>query len=269
MEIDTVLSDLDGTLYDTLSMVRRAHHETVTRTMALHGAAHHVPTSLSDFMLILLRFFGTGPRSELMGVIRTVSRALPGLADSLDPDKLVELLYLVEDELAPAFLRPFAGLDDFLTGVGTSGRALGLVTSGVSRFVQQGFACVMPPELGIAGLHLDSRYDDLERTERLLGALQLHFGIKNLALVTRDDVQESKPHPEGIHVALRRLGQVVAGAAYLGDDIGDMLAAARAGVPVRIGLAHPPEPLRTADVLVEAGATHIAESLSEAAWILG
>jgi pyrophosphatase PpaX len=49
-------------------------------------------------------------------------------------------------------------------------------------------------------------------------------------IITGDDVQESKPHPEGIHKALALLGVTAEEALFLGDSEADMEAGQRAGV---------------------------------------
>lgn len=49
-------------------------------------------------------------------------------------------------------------------------------------------------------------------------------------IITGDDVQEPKPHPEGILLALQRLGVPVSEAVYVGDSNADILAAKAAGM---------------------------------------
>ncbi len=49
------------------------------------------------------------------------------------------------------------------------------------------------------------------------------------SIVTMDDVENKKPHPEGLHKILGRRDPAVA--LYLGDNIDDALAAREAGVP--------------------------------------
>jgi pyrophosphatase PpaX len=50
------------------------------------------------------------------------------------------------------------------------------------------------------------------------------------AVVTDDDVDQPKPHPEGISLALQRLGLKPKEAVYVGDSTGDAKAARAAGV---------------------------------------
>lgn len=64
-----------------------------------------------------------------------------------------------------------------------------------------------------------------EVTSALVG---LHAAFD--AIVLDDDVARPKPDPEGILLALRRLGVAPAAAAYIGDTASDMEAAAAAGV---------------------------------------
>jgi len=69
------------------------------------------------------------------------------------------------------------------------------------------------------------------RTRRELRHTLEHFGLTKLfpRVVTMDDVENLKPHPEGL---LRLLnGADPKGAVYLGDNLDDALAAKRAGVP--------------------------------------
>ncbi len=72
--------------------------------------------------------------------------------------------------------------------------------------------------------------------EMLCGALTDYFRISKLTIVTCDDVRHGKPDPEGIELALKRLGGRPEEAAMLGDHAVDMEMALRAGVPVRLGV---------------------------------
>jgi len=69
------------------------------------------------------------------------------------------------------------------------------------------------------------------RTRRELRHTLEHFGVTKLfpRVVTMDDVEHLKPHPEGL---LRLLnGAEPKAALYLGDNLDDALASRRAGVP--------------------------------------
>ncbi len=76
------------------------------------------------------------------------------------------------------------------------------------------------------------------RTRRELRHTLEHFGVTKLfkRVVTMDDVENLKPHPEGL---LRLLnGTDPKAAVYLGDNLDDALAAKRAGIPFLGVLRH-------------------------------
>src|SRR4029077_7628766 len=69
------------------------------------------------------------------------------------------------------------------------------------------------------------------RTRRELRHTLEHFGVTKLfpRVVTMDDAEHLKPHPEGL-IRLRN-GAEPKAALYLGDNLDDALASRRAGVP--------------------------------------
>ncbi|HZP32270.1 MAG TPA: HAD family hydrolase [Candidatus Acidoferrales bacterium] len=102
------------------------------------------------------------------------------------------------------------------------------------------------------------------RTRRELRHTLEHFGVKKLfrRVVTMDDVENLKPHPEGL---LRLVdGTNLNDALYLGDNLDDALAAKSAGVPFLGVLPHGSEAHRVrAAQLREGGARIILHSTSE------
>jgi phosphoglycolate phosphatase-like HAD superfamily hydrolase len=74
-------------------------------------------------------------------------------------------------------------------------------------------------------------------------------------VVTDEDVREAKPDPEGLFLALGRLGIAPAEALYVGDSVGDAQAAHAAGVPFAAALwPKTPEERRTFLARVPPGA---------------
>lgn len=102
------------------------------------------------------------------------------------------------------------------------------------------------------------------RTRRELRHTLDHFGVSKLfpRVVTMDDVEHLKPHPEGL---LRLLKDTDPKAAlYLGDNLDDALASKRAGVPFLGVLAHGSEAHRvSAAQLRHHGARIILHSTNE------
>lgn len=102
------------------------------------------------------------------------------------------------------------------------------------------------------------------RTRRELRHTLEHFGVTKLfpRVVTMDDVEHLKPHPEGL---LRLLnGTDPKAALYLGDNLDDALASKRAGVPFLGVLQHGSEAHRVrAAQLRRHGARIILHSTNE------
>lgn len=102
------------------------------------------------------------------------------------------------------------------------------------------------------------------RTRRELRHTLEHFGVAKLfkRVVTMDDVENLKPHPEGL---LRLLnGTDPKAAVYLGDNLDDALAAKRASIPFLGVLRHGSEAHRVrAAQLRRHGARIILHSTNE------
>lgn len=102
------------------------------------------------------------------------------------------------------------------------------------------------------------------RTRRELRHTLEHFGVTKLfpRVITMDDVEHLKPHPEGILRLLR--GTDPREAIYLGDNLDDALASKRAGVPFLGVLRHDSEAHRMrAAQLRRLGARIILHSTNE------
>jgi pyrophosphatase PpaX len=93
------------------------------------------------------------------------------------------------------------------------------------------------------------------------------FGLRPYvrSIVTLEDVERPKPHPEPVLKAMRELGAKPEETAMVGDSPYDLLAAKEAGVTaVAVGWS-----LKTRDVLLEAGADRIIGAMEELLDICG
>jgi pyrophosphatase PpaX len=78
-------------------------------------------------------------------------------------------------------------------------------------------------------------------------------------IVTLDDVEHAKPHPEPVQKAIRALGSEPAATMMVGDSAVDIESALRAGaVPVGVAWS-----LKGEAVLREAGAVHVIEDMRQ------
>jgi HAD superfamily phosphatase len=102
------------------------------------------------------------------------------------------------------------------------------------------------------------------RTRRELRHTLEHFGVTRLfpRVVTMDDVEQLKPHPEGLLCLLD--GTDPKAALYLGDNLDDALASKRAGIPFLGVLRHGSEAHRLREAqLRRHGARAILHSTNE------
>lgn len=127
--------------------------------------------------------------------------------------------------------------------------------------------------------HLVSAYDGLLAVMQTLIDRGIRIGVcssrgRNLAsllkyagahdfcevIISRDDVANHKPHPEGVLKALATLGVNPAEAIMVGDMPFDIEAGKAAGVAFTVGITHG---FSTREVLENAGADHVVDSLKD------
>ncbi len=125
----------------------------------------------------------------------------------------------------------YAGLEGLLGALATAGVKKGIFTSGTKWHLERNFLT--------AGIRVGDEID---------------------AFVTAEDEIPRKPAPDGIELALKKLGGIKAGRSVMvGDHAADMQAAVAAGA-LPIGITHG---FGTADELVGAGAEQTVASLAE------
>jgi pyrophosphatase PpaX len=150
---------------------------------------------------------------------------------AFDPDRVEELVRVYREHNTPLHdeLEAFAGVHDLLERLRDEGRRLGIVTAKRRKTVQLSF-----DRLGIGEF----------------------FDV----VVTTDDTDNHKPHPEPVLHALELLDTRPADAAFVGDSPFDVQAGKAAGVftvGVSWGKIHP------AALLLELGADVIVHSPEE------
>ena len=150
---------------------------------------------------------------------------------AFDPDRVDELVRVYREHNAPLHdeLEAFPGVHDLLERLRDEGRRLGIVTAKRRKTVQLSF-----DRLGIGEF----------------------FDV----VVTTDDTNNHKPHPEPVLYALEVLGSEPADGAFVGDSPFDVQAGKAAGVftvGVSWGKIHP------AERLLELGADTVVHSPEE------
>lgn len=103
------------------------------------------------------------------------------------------------------YVRPYEEMEELLESLKYEGYKMGIVTNNSRQ-------CL---EMGLRYLGLNEFFE---------------------TIVTRDDVKETKPHPQGIIKALKNLNSSPQETLFIGDSSADMMAAHYAGVaPVMVG----------------------------------
>lgn len=102
-----------------------------------------------------------------------------------------------------------------------------------------------------------------DSTERALNLLGIYDAMD--VIVTLDDVENAKPHPEPVLKAIRALGSEPAATLMVGDSAADIESAAAAGAtPVGVAWS-----LKGEEVLKDAGAKHILTDMKQLFTIIG
>jgi HAD superfamily hydrolase (TIGR01509 family) len=163
---------------------------------------------------------------ELEPYIHHSSYVRKAFLSSMSQREFEEIYYAAKDRLAPT-VQLFAGSKEVLDDLRADGVRTGLVTAAKKSMLQLG---------------------DL----RLEGAFTVTVGA--------EDITEHKPSPEGILVALKRLGVPPQNAIYVGDMPTDIEAGKGAGLAATVGAAYG---FFSSEKLKDAGADYIIESPAE------
>jgi len=256
-QINAIISDADGTLVNTIYLIRHGQYETaVEYLMAQDIPRHEIPT-YEVYESYINKSVGGSTRETFERTLRLLfNETQEHHLNKIDFDKLDNLLEPIQDHIAPLYVNPFHGLTEMFEWLGKNDMKLGIFTSGNRRMIIRNFG-VSLPVLGFTNLF---RSDDINISERFgafISRTKAVFGIPHIAIVTCEVVTKTKPDPEGILKLLDQLQLDKDEVIVLGDHSVDMQAAKNAGVH-GIGMAHG---FGTPAELKEAGAKRIIDDL--------
>lgn len=254
-----ILSDADGTLVDTVGLIRHGQYETAKSYLEKQGVAAESLPSYDTYEGYLNQVVGGAARDTLERTVRLLYAHQPHHAEAFDFDALHDELNPVQDRIAPEFVKPYTGLSRFLHHLGKTGVGLAIFTSGSPHHIVRNFGIALP-ELGMSESYLDASIGERAKLARFESAVTDHFRIPGFTVVTCDDVAAHKPDPEGLQLALDRLDVAPDEAMVLGDHRVDMLSAVNAGVGQRVGITHG---FDDETALRAAGASMVVNSLDE------
>ncbi len=254
-----IISDADGTLVNTLHLIKHGQYETTIKFLKSHSVAPQDIPDFDTFGQVLATTVGGSARHTLERTVRQIYNTTPHHLEGMDFDHLHDLLNPIQDELAPEFVKPYEGLSRFLRHLGEQGIKLSIFTSGTPHHVVRNFGVALP-ELGMAELFKDTTQPDAAKLDKFVAAAMEFYHLPAFTVVTCNDVATHKPNPESLDLALARLGVTPDESLVLGDHTVDMEAGVNAGVAERIGVTHG---FSTRDELLASGATDTVDSLDE------
>lgn len=256
---EALISDADGTLVDTVRLIRHGQFETAKLFLLQHGLDETDIPSYEDYELIINRMVGGPARDTLEQSVRLLFADTPHKLSGMDFDELHEMLNPVQDALAPEFIKSYQGLSGTLLALGDAGIKLAIFTSGTSYHIVRNFGIALP-ELGLSELHRDRSTTDRAKLSKFTSIFSQYYGIQGFSVITAGDTKSHKPNPDSLLLAMKQLGTDPNKSAVLGDHSVDMKTAINAGVDRRIGITHG---FDNRETLVKSGATTVIDSLDD------
>lgn len=255
--IKAVISDADGTLVNTMYLIRHGQYETAVAYLTKRSVPRHDIPDYDTYESFINKSVGGSTRETFEKTIRLLfGQTHAHHLDKIDFDELDAHLAPTQDHIAPLYVHPFHGLTELFTWLGTSNTSFGIFTSGNRRMIVRNFG-VSLPVMGYTDLFKTDDVPVDERLQAFVARAKAVYGIPKLAVVTCEDVAKTKPDPEGILKLLDELQVAKHEVIVLGDHAVDMQAAHAAGLH-GIGISHG---FGTPAELQEAGAVRIADNL--------
>ncbi len=256
--IKAIISDADGTLVNTVYLIRHGQYEAAVEYLTDRAVPRHDIPDYETYESYINKAVGGSTRETFEKTIRLLFREThEHHMDKIDFDALDSRLMPIQDHIAPLYVHPFHGLSELFTWLGKTSTSFGIFTSGDRRMIVRNFG-VSLPVMGYTDLF---RSDDVPVSERLdafIARAKAVYGMPELAVVTCEDVTRTKPDPEGILKLMDTLRVRADEVIVLGDHVVDMQAAAYAGVH-GIGISHG---FGTPAELKEAGAIRVVHNLA-------
>ena len=259
MQVKAIIADSDGTLVDTVELIRRGQYETLKTYLTRREITSSQVPDYENFLAALHASIGGSARNTLEKTARLLFQDTPDVLEAIDYDALHDLLNPVQDKLAPAYVRPYEGLAELLQFLGDNHISFAISTSGTKHHVVRNLGTALP-ELGLSHLFQDVSQNEDEKFNSFVSRLKDTFNLPDLVVVTCEVVHTHKPDPASLFYAMNELAVEPKDCLVLGDHAVDMQAGTNAQIPHRIGISHG---FHDEESLQRAGATHVIHSLSQ------
>lgn len=258
--IEALICDVDGTLLNTVELVRRGQYEGAKRIISEISPAS-VP-SYEVYQAALDKVNGGALQPVLMATNKLLFGDDSEIYKKLDFERMAQCTREVQDEITHEVAKVYDGLPELLHDLSKNEIKFGIFTSGIKKNVIRNFGATLH-EIDSSDLHYHPEID--VAFERMTDRIKDIFSLSDVAIITADHVKNHKPEPDSILRAMHELGVKPHETAALGDHKVDMLAAKSADVRIRIGITHG---LDNEESLRAAGATHIVHHLNDVMAVL-
>ena len=236
-QIKAIISDADGTLVNTVYLIRHGQYEAAAEYLMAKGIPKHEIPDYSDYVHHLNASVGGSTKDTLELTLTDIfGSSRPEILQSINFDELDNNLAAIQDHIAPLYVNPFYGLTELFTWTGVSQIKMGIFTSGNPHHIVRNFG-VSLPVLGYGEIFKMETTPIYERLSSFIDRAKSVYGTPDIAIVTCEDVAKTKPEPEGILKLFDSLGVKPDEVIVLGDHSYDMQAALAAGA-VPVGMAH-------------------------------
>ncbi|MGH7203417.1 MAG: HAD family hydrolase [Candidatus Levyibacteriota bacterium] len=256
-QIRAIISDADGTLVNTVYLIRHGQYATAVGYLIARGVPREDIPTYDVYESYINRAVGGSTRETFEKTLRLLfGKAHAQHLNKIDFSELNAALDPIQDHIATLYVHPFHGLTEMFSWLGKSKTDFGIFTSGDRRMILRNFGISLPA-LGFTELFRADDRSTAERLDAFITRTKAIYGIPKIAIVTCEDVTKTKPDPEGILKLMEQLNLNADEVIVLGDHAVDMQAAKAAGVHA-IGISHG---FGTPVELKEAGAVRVVDDL--------
>jgi len=237
-KIKALISDADGTLVDTMYVIRHGQYEASRRYLETNKISSEDIPDFETYAKIVNKVVGKPARDTIESTLREIYKDKPDILENIDFDKIAKSLGPIQDEITnSSVVGVYEGFTELMQTLSDNDIKFAIFTSGAPHHIVRNFGISLP-ELGLTQLYKDATMSDAERLSIFIDAFKKYYDLVDFTVVTSVDTVKHKPDPDSLLLALKRLDVQPNECVVIGDHTLDMYAAKNAGVSHRIGVTH-------------------------------
>lgn len=183
-KIKAIISDADGTLVNTMYLIRHGQYEAAAIYLLSLGLQKNQIPKYSDYVTLLNKSVGGSTKDTFTKTFKLLlEKSQPEILKRIDFDLLDNSLSVIQDRIALLYVHPFHGLTELLTWMGTNKIKLGIFSSGYYHHIVRNFG-VSLPALGHSDLYTLNSVGIRDRLEAFIKRAEAVYGIPQIAVIT-------------------------------------------------------------------------------------